>query len=184
MGQYASGRLTRSEVERVFEVLSPILSGKCAKFELSGSYRRGKEDIGDIDLVVADCNLPELDQILQQIGGKLKFAKTGRVGESVLTEVFEFEGKEIQVEFVNVPEKCFGAGLLHSTSGKEFNISFRTYAKQKGYTLSQYGLIAKDGTAISETEEAIFNALGLRLIPPTERNVSFWKIKDQNKLPK
>ena len=165
--------------------LLPFLIGDYASHaEICGSYRRGKNQIGDLDVLVANCNLFDVLYALKSAlnPNKVKFVPEAlAVGDSMMRVRI---AREAVMEFTNVPDTSWGAGLIHCTGSARFNIELRTYAKQKGYLLNQYGLwYDNDGEQeclASESEDAVFACLGLNFIPPKERE-SFWKIKDEYK---
>jgi DNA polymerase (family X) len=177
-GAYAKHRFTRAEAEAVAKEIEVTLKIHSVRNVLAGSYRRGETDVGDLDFIVTDCTLEDLLSDLQE---DLKVSKVARKGEKILTIVIKQGKKELQVEFINVPDKSFGAALLHSTGSGDFNMGMRSYAKRKGMLLNQYGLFQDERKIAGTTEESIFKKLGLQGIPPQHRE-DFWSIKDQFKL--
>jgi DNA polymerase/3'-5' exonuclease PolX len=125
---------------------------------VAGSYRRGREEIGDLDFVVVGADLPTLVAAIEP-------EKIVRCGSLLATVIYEGE----QIEFYCTTADCLGAALMHSTGSGEFNVSIRSIAKKKGYRLNQYGLW-KDGQCIAaRLEEDIFAALGMKYVPPEWR---------------
>ena len=179
-GAYTKHRLTRQDVAAISKQLMPTIKKHSTEAFLAGSYRRGVEDIGDMDFIVTDCDLHAL---IDALGEKFSVKKVARIGDKIATIVVHLSEKsEAQVEFVNVPDKSVGAAMLHSTGSGEFNVGLRTYARQKGYTLNQYGLFKGPKWVAGRTEEEIFNRLTLHYIPPKARNGSFWNVKSQFKI--
>ncbi len=179
-GAYTKFRLTRPDVASIAKQLFPIIRRHSTESFLAGSYRRGATDIGDMDFIVTDCDLAAL---VEGIGEKFEVKKVARSGASTTTLVLHLSEKsEAQVEFVNVPDRSVGAALLHSTGSGEFNVGLRTYARQKGYLLNQYGLFKNGRYVVGKSEESIFNRLGLKFIPPNQRNGSFWDVKSKFKI--
>jgi DNA polymerase (family 10) len=136
--------------------------------------------IGDLDFVLTNA---ELKPLLSDIGSKIEVKSSPRLGDKVVTLVCKWGTKTVQVEFVSVPDKSYGSALLHSTGSGVFNMEMRTYARQKGMLLNQYGLfnVSTNRRVAGATEEQIFARLGMRWIPPEQRDV-FWRIKDKFKL--
>jgi DNA polymerase (family 10) len=132
----------------------------------AGSLRRGRETVGDIDLLVTGpaataalerfYTYPKIGEVLAR-GGNKASAKVGHEG--------------IQVDVRALPRESFGAALQYFTGSKEHNVALRSRAVRMGYKLSEYGLYrAEDETLVcGETEEEIYEALGLRWIPPEMR---------------
>jgi DNA polymerase (family X) len=138
----------------------------------AGSLRRGKETIGDLDLLVTLTNgkntpkaiesiskhileFPEIDQTLAQGENKVSFVlKSG-----------------LQVDVRILEKESFGAALLYFTGSKEHNVTLRGRANKMGYTLNEYALATLKGErpVARETEEDIYAKLGLDYIPPELR---------------
>ena len=132
---------------------------------LAGSIRRGRETVGDIDLLVtsehpravmdAFVALPDVAQVLERGGTK--------------GSIRHREG--IQVDLRVVEPECFGAALAYFTGSKQHNIRIREMAVRKGLKLSEYGLFrATSGRRVAGvTEEEVYAAVGLPWIPPELR---------------
>ena len=182
-GAYTKHRLTRQDVAAISKQLMPIIKKHSTEAFLAGSYRRGVEDIGDMDFIVTDCDLHAL---LDDLGNRFEVKTVARSGDKIATIVMHLSAKsEAQVEFVNVPDKSVGAAMLHSTGSGQFNVGLRTYARQKyGYILNQYGLFSGNRRIAGSTENEIFRKLGLKFIPPVARNNGFWGTKDAYKIRK
>jgi DNA polymerase (family 10) len=135
-----------------------------AEIQVVGSLRRGCETCGDIDIVAAGAPATLMD------------AFTGyRLVERVLahgdtkSSVLLWGG--FQADLRLVPRESLGAALQYFTGSKAHNIALRDRAIQQGLKLNEYGLYrTEDGTAIAgETEEGIYQALGLSFVPPELR---------------
>ncbi len=126
----------------------------------AGSLRRGKETIGDIDILVSAmdeqlvaesfCNLENVEKVLAKGTTKCSIRVT--------------EG--LQIDLRIVPEESFGAALMYFTGGKEHNIILRERAIKQNKKLNEYGLTP---SKICDTEENIYKDLGLPWIPPEIR---------------
>jgi DNA polymerase (family X) len=111
-----------------------------------------------------------------------RFLSEIRSGKSLMSLYFTIEGKTMtKVEFTNVDDISYGAGLLFTTGSGDFNVQLRSYAKIKGYKLNQYGLYLDNEIVASETEEDILKQLGLMYILP-EFRVEFYHIKNSFKI--
>lgn len=134
-----------------------------------GSLRRGKAEVGDLDIVLCDEKVGQefyerLHKKLADGGHEVDSKKKGPVLASFKIDNFLVEFKK------TVPEKL-GAMLLMATGNSEFNIGMRAYCKKHGLQLSENGLRKPDGPTIaSRTEEEIFAALGLDFVEPKDRN--------------
>ena len=132
---------------------------------LAGSIRRGRETVGDIDLLVTSDHaravmdafvaLPDVAEVLER--GDTKGSIRHREG--------------IQVDLRVVEPECFGAALVYFTGSKQHNIRIREMAVHKGLKLSEYGLFrAASGKRVAgATEEEVYAAIGLPWIPPELR---------------
>jgi DNA polymerase (family 10) len=84
-----------------------------------------------------------------------------------------------------LPEESFGAALQYFTGSKDHNVTLRRIAQEKGLKLSEYGLFKGDKQVAGETEEEIYETLGLQWVPPELReNTGEIEFAMKNKLPK
>ncbi|MBS1814027.1 MAG: DNA polymerase/3'-5' exonuclease PolX [Acidobacteria bacterium] len=136
----------------------------------AGSLRRGRETVGDLDLLVtgpaceSNCvaaavdyvaALPLIDQLIAKGQNKVSFLM--RNG--------------LQVDVRLLPRHTYGAALQYFTGSKMHNVTLRQRAIKQGFTLSEYGLAKIDDNTIvaSESEEDVYRALGLDYIAPELR---------------
>lgn len=149
-------------------------AGVVDQIEFAGSLRRGKETIGDVDLVAVAANAPRAMESFCSMPGVAKVLVTGPTKSSVRME----DG--IQVDLRIVPEHAFGAALLYFTGSKEHNVLLRGRAQQRGLRLNEYGLFEDDGLdapqdrrapLASRTEKELYEALGLAWAEPELREV-------------
>lgn len=136
------------------------------KITAAGSVRRGRETVGDVDILVTG---PEATSVLDRF---VAFPKVNDIlgrGENKASARIGREG--LQVDVRALPRESYGAGLQYFTGSKEHNVALRSRAVRMGFKLSEYGLfrIEDDSLVCSETEEQIYEALGLRWIPPEMR---------------
>ncbi|WP_269524468.1 DNA polymerase/3'-5' exonuclease PolX [Coraliomargarita parva] len=156
------------------EVAAPILEGLRAlsgveRAEAAGSLRRLRETVGDLDFIVASGEpAPIMDWFTSQAGVQEVTAK-GTTKSSVRFE------SGLQADLRVVPAAQFAFALHHFTGSKEHNVAMRQRALSRGYSLSEWGLAAKDtegaepGSEGIETEKALFEFFGLAEIPPELR---------------
>ncbi len=130
---------------------------------VAGSYRRAKETVGDLDiLVTARANSPVLDRFLTY-GEVAEVIAKGSTRASVRL------ASHLQVDLRVVPEESYGAALHYFTGSKAHNIAIRELGQQHGLKINEYGVF-KDGRRIAgETEESVFQAVDLPFIPPELR---------------
>ena len=134
--------------------------------DVAGSIRRGRETIGDIDILVATSGepqpifeafvtLPEVEEVL--VRGDTKTSARLR------------NGMQVDVRIVK-PEQ-FGAALHYFTGSKEHHVKLRTRAKKMGLKINEYGVFPRDSDTpvASKTEEDLYACLDLQFIPPELR---------------
>lgn len=130
-----------------------------------GSLRRFLETIGDVDIVVAANEASPVMDALVTMPVVERVLVRGESKTSVVTH------RGTQIDLRVVAEKQLGAARLYFTGSKGHNIKLRQRALTKGWTLNEYALSELEGGRIiaSETEEQIYEALGLRWISPVLR---------------
>ena len=191
--QYEKGhdRMSLGKALPLAEEIIAALKARCkstCKIDLSkiiytGSLRRMKETIGDIDILAeaegekevlkvmdAFVSLPEVEQVILK----------GSTKSSVILK----EGTSIDLRVV--PPVSYGAALQYFTGSKEHNIELRNIAIREGYKLSEYGLYLKDSgeQVAGKSEEEVYNKLVLACIPPELReNRGEIKAAAENTLP-
>ena len=132
----------------------------------AGSLRRGRETVGDLDLLVTG---PAARSVLDRFLSYGRVEETLGRGENKASARVGREG--LQVDVRALPRESFGAALQYFTGSKEHNVAIRTRAVRMGLKLSEYGLFrAEDEARVAgTTEEEVYEALGLRWIPPELR---------------
>lgn len=135
------------------------------KARYCGSLRRFRETIGDLDIVVASEDSAPIMEWLVGLSMVSDVIVRGETKTSVLTH------KGLQIDLRVVAPDQFGAACLYFTGSKAHNIKLRQRAMDKGWLLNEYALEeAETGKVVaSETEEAIYEALGLPWIPEVLR---------------
>ncbi|MBN1394239.1 MAG: DNA polymerase/3'-5' exonuclease PolX [Pirellulales bacterium] len=139
---------------------------RCPKVEIisaAGSYRRGKETVGDLDFLVvaadADAAMDHLashekvDSIIAR--GKTKMSLRLRSG--------------LQVDLRAVAGESFGAAMQYFTGSKDHNVALRGRAKARGLKINEYGVFRGEKSIAGRTEEEVYAALGLPCFPPELR---------------
>jgi DNA polymerase (family 10) len=171
------GRRTADELSAEFSALPGI-----EKAEAAGSLRRGRETIGDLDILVTGPGAagalhhlvahPKSQEILGQGGNKASVT---------------FGMERLQVDVRALPHESFGAAMQYFTGSKEHNVVLRTNAIKLGLTLNEYGLFTLEGNqrVAGETEEEVYQRIGYPWIPPELReNSGELEAAQQGRLPK
>ncbi len=136
----------------------------------AGSLRRGKETIGDLDLLVAakPGDAQAISDVFVGLGPVADVIAKGETKTSVRTD--ETAGK-MQVDLRIVPVESYGAALMYFTGSKEHNVRLRERAISIGMKLSEWGLFKQDSDTVvaGKSEEEVFKALKLAWVPPELR---------------
>lgn len=160
--------------ERLVEAFLTLPSVTDAAY--CGSLRRMSETIGDIDITVAATDVSTVMQAVRDRSEVHDIVVSGETKTSFLTQT----GLQVDVRVV-APEH-FGAATLYFTGSKAHNIALRQRAMKKGWLLNEYGLLNKpeedspkdtpDEVIAAETEQSIYQALGLAFVPAPMREAT------------
>jgi len=145
----------------------------------AGSLRRGRETVGDLDLLVighdpagiADhfARFPDVAQLLAK-------------GEDKVSVKLQ---NDMQVDVRLLDRESYGAALQYFTGSKEHNVALRERAKKRGWKLSEYGLFQGEEPLARRSEEEIYAKLDLPWIPPELReNLGEIEAAEEGGLPK
>ena len=152
----------------------------------AGSLRRGKETIGDVDLLVTG---PAAAVALDRVAANPRVYEVLGRGPNKTSVKLGREGLQVDVRALD--SASFGAALQYFTGSKEHNVALRQRAVRMGFKLSEYGLFradpdkGADTRVAGETEESVYHALGLDWIPPELReNSGEIELAEEHKLPK
>lgn len=138
----------------------------------AGSLRRGKETVGDLDLLVTLTNGKNTPKAIESISAHiLKFPEIDQTlaqGENKVSFVLK---SGLQVDVRMLEKQSFGAALLYFTGSKEHNVTLRGRANRMDLTLNEYALATLKGEkpVARATEEEIYAKLGLDYVPPELR---------------
>jgi DNA polymerase (family 10) len=174
-----SGRFLLSKVD---ELIGPLLAHlKSApgveRIEVAGSYRRRKETIGDVDLLVqAELPAPAVMEHFTAFGSVERVVLAGDTRGSVVLR------SGLEVDLRVIPERSFGAALHYFTGSKEHNVAVRQIAQRQGLRVNEWGVFRvpegvdpddvgkEDGERVAgKTESSVFEVLGMGWIPPVLR---------------
>ncbi len=147
----------------------------------AGSLRRGKETIGDLDLLVTG---PNAAAALEVVANHPRVQEILGRGENKTSVKLGSEGLQVDVRALD--PSSYGAALQYLTGSKEHNVALRQRAVRMGFKLSEYGLFRADSgeKVAGETEEGVYRALGLAWIPPELReNIGEIEMAEAGTLP-
>ncbi len=163
----ARGRIRLGEADALAAALVEAIKkcGGVGRVTPAGSLRRGKETIGDIDILceAAPGRTEKVIESFTKSDNVRRVLVSGKTKGSVVLE------GDVQADLRVVPKESFGAALAYFTGSKEHNIHMRELAISRGMKLNEYGLFKGDKQLAGEDEEGIFRILGLPYIPPQLR---------------
>jgi len=177
----ASGRFRLDTASETAEELGSYLKEFKGVDEVTpaGSLRRGRETVGDLDLLVSGRDHPGIAHHFAAFPGIAQVLAKGEDKVSVKLK------NDMQVDVRLLERQAYGAALQYFTGSKEHNIALRDRAKRRGWKLSEYGLFEGEKVIASRTEEEIYEKLGLEWIPPELReNLGEIEVAEKGRLPK
>jgi len=141
------------------------------KITPAGSLRRGRETVGDLDILVtgkACCDDDVREKLIEHIIKLPGLMEIIARGENKVS--FRLRGG-MQVDVRLLPPESYGAAMQYFTGSKAHNVALRQRALKMGYSLSEYSLATLDtGTPVAgRTEEEIYTRLKLDYVPPELR---------------
>ena len=150
--------------ELVREILAYMRSEPSVEqIEAAGSYRRGRETVGDLDfLVVANDSSAVMDR-LAGYGGLAEVTSRGQ--KKLAARLTSGLNLDLRV----VAAESFGAAMQYFTGSKAHNIVVRGLAKDRGLKINEYGVFRGDEQIAGRTEEEVYGALDLPCFPPEIR---------------
>jgi len=158
-------RMVLHEAEQYARAIVEYLKagGGIDAIEVAGSFRRRKETIGDLDIVVSGANAPDLISRFGKFGEVTHVASQGDTRSTVRLS------SGLQVDLRVIEPACFGAALQYFTGSQAHNIELRKIAQAKKLKLNEYGLYRGSKCIGGRTEQEVYAALGLDWIPPELR---------------
>ena len=189
----ASGeRLPLGQAFPIAEDVAEMLAGVpgVLRVAIAGSARRGRETIGDIDLLVATTEPDAAAEAFTTMPGVQQVLAKGKAKSSIRLPIAtkpqrwkgadEVSDRAVQIDLRVIDERHWGAGLMYFTGSKQHNVRMRERAITLGLTLNEYGLFPLDDEqtppqsrrvepVASRQEADIFARLELPMIPPELR---------------
>jgi len=176
--------IPRAEIEKHYKKISKIvkLINPDLRVKVVGSFRRGLDQSGDIDIIIKSSNDNNSTKILHKIINALKI-KDKKNFSYILEELslgskkfmgicnLNSKSKARRIDILMTTPKEYPFALLYFTGDFNINIQLRKRANELGYTLNEYGLIPnKPGPKIKlKSEKEIFNFLGYKFLQPKSR---------------
>lgn len=145
---------------------------------VAGSYRRRKETVGDLDILVSAASSDNVMQAFVSYDEVRDVLARGTTRSTVLLR------SGLQVDLRVVQKQSFGAALYYFTGSKAHNIAVRRRAQQRKLKINEYGVYQGDKQIAGASEESVFKAIDLPWIPPELReNTGEIEAAEQHRLP-
>jgi DNA ligase (NAD+) len=190
-------RIPRSEIiefEQLFKTTFDFVNtNKNNLFEIVGSYRRGAETSGDIDVIITSPSGVIYEKFINELlktGIILEVLSHGPSKTLVIAKLTGSNNVARRIDFLYTPPNEFAFAILYFTGSKIFNTVMRQHGLNKGYTFNEHGIYQlvnkKKGPKVEhdfKTEQDIFDFLGLEFKAPVDRRDSrdiIVKIMDDN----
>ena len=161
-----AGRFPRAEVEQLVQGLLRWVreTPGVQRAELVGSFRRGRETVRDVDILVLSDG--DGAAVIERFAAYPDALRVGAAGETKGSLVLR---SGLKVDLRVVPGESWGAALHYFTGSKEHNVRIRALAVSRGLRLNEWGVFELDERVGGETELEVFSAVGLPWIPPELR---------------
>lgn len=166
-----------ADIERLHHMIARM--PQVDRIEVAGSFRRWKDTIGDIDILIVSTK-PE--SVMTKLLALPEVAHVYGTGPTK-TNLRLKSGIDVDVRIV--PEKSWGAALNYFTGSEAHNIALRKLAQRHGWKLSEYGLFKGTKMLAGRTERDVYEHLGLPYIEPELREMTGeFEAAKMHKLPK
>jgi len=175
-------RIPREEIEvyiKLFEKTFNEVKDDSSRFITVGSYRRGAETSGDIDIFISSENKDVYKNFVDKLIKTNVIVEVLSTGPTKTLVITKLEGDSIarRVDFLYTPPNEYAFSVLYFTGSKIFNTVMRSHALKMGYTLNEHGISIKEKgkpkgdklDQIFNDEKDIFDFFGLEYIEPNQR---------------
>jgi len=179
-------REVRFRIDEADQLVQPLIEhmladGRVQQLEVAGSYRRRKETVGDIDLLV---KADDPEPLMERFAGWKQVDEVLGAGDTRGSVILK---SGLQVDLRILPDDSYGAALLYFTGSKEHGVALRKRALERGLSVNEYGVseladeesgedevVSTTGRALGKkvagrTEHEMYEALGLPWITPELR---------------
>lgn len=141
-------------------------SNEIEEIVIAGSYRRCKETVGDLDILVTTTQPKPVVERFTRYDEVKEVLSQGTTRSTIILR------NGLQVDLRVVKPESFGAALHYFTGSKQHNIAIRRRGQQRGLKINEYGVFKGELSIAGETEESVYKAVGLPYIPPELRENS------------
>lgn len=175
-----SFKIPRSEMIDFNRVFSSILGTTNLEqngftWTIAGSYRRGEDESGDVDLLIREGynynnEYMTLEKVVQLLKEKQMLFDDLAWGEKKYMGITKLGNRFRRIDIRSFKPESWAYALLYNTGSKKFNIMMRFRAKELGYTLNEFGLMSVNGIGFPAKIEAdVFNYLNMSYVSPNLR---------------
>ena len=140
---------------------------KVKKAIVAGSFRRKKESVGDLDLVVV-CKKKDSSEVVEHFRKYNKLKDIITQGSNRATIVLE---NSLQIDLKVAQSSFYGATLSYFTGSKAHTLHIRKMAKEIGWKVSEYGIFKDETKLDKRSEKSFYKTLGLDFIEPELREL-------------
>ena len=148
--------------EPLFEYLNK--NSAIEQITIAGSYRRHKETIGDLDILVTSEKPKEIIDYFVDYDQVKEVISRGTTKSTIILEA------DFQIDLRVVDKESYGSALLYFTGSKSHNIKLRSMAQDKKYKINEYGMFKdEDKREAGKREKEIYRLLNLEYIEPELR---------------
>jgi DNA polymerase (family 10) len=163
-----SAPAARLPIEVATEIAHRLVSGLRAaggveQIELAGSFRRCRETVGDLDILVTSADPERVFDAFSRLPDIGEVKLRGGTKETVVLR------GGLQVDLRVVEPAAFGAAWQYFTGSKDHNVRLRSLARDRGLKINEYGVFRGDERIGGRTEEEVYGTLQLAWIPPELR---------------
>lgn len=158
----------RLPIQEAYPIAQALIRGLregagAERVEVAGSFRRGRETVGDLDILVTSDDPARAFDVFSSLPEVREVRLRGGTKETVVLR------SGLQVDLRVVEPASFGAALIYFTGSKDHNVQIRSLAKERGLRVNEYGVLRGEERVAGRTEEEVYAALGLAWIPPELR---------------
>ena len=170
-------RIPRAEIEAYKQIFDEVFDYENAEYHIVGSYRRGVEESGDIDVILTNNKPSILKDFVKRLKAKGVILHILANGAKKNLVIGQLDGKPARrLDFLYSPREEYPFALLYFTGSATFNVMMRQKALDMSYTLNEHGfhkMVGKvKGAKVTEpftSEKDIFDFLNIEYKEPTER---------------
>ena len=171
-------RIPRAEMDQHKDIIEDLSDPVLMDIAIVGSYRRGAENSGDIDVLIT---MPPAADIATHFSEYVdRMIEAGYItgvlaqGPTKCLAICQLpDGKARRLDLLMIPRFEYAYALLYFTGSDQFNVAMRRWALEKGYTMNEYRMVpTREGVPEPPRmlkEQDIFRFLGLKYVVPTSR---------------